>query len=185
MRDGRDVALSLELVSWGGQSVYESAKMWTTMVADVQDFERQLQPGRLLTVKYEELLVSPAITMQKIGEFMGVDNPLEIASAYAQESESSEFNTNYDKWRKAMSPSDQRVYEAVAGRCLTAYGYERKYPDARLSLLEKIRYEIGIFVRLIRVNLYHGLSKLPQDKAKWQSSRLTRIFQPGKANSRE
>ena len=65
--------------------------------------------------------------MQKIGEFMGVgDDAFQIASDYARQAKGSEFSDNYDKWRKAMSPSDQRVYEAVAGPCLTFYGYERK-----------------------------------------------------------
>jgi hypothetical protein len=155
------------------------------MVWDVRVFEQQLSGGKLLTVKYEDLLSSPRETMLRIGEFMGVENPAEIAIAYETQANDSEFSNNYDKWRQVMSPDDQRVYEAVAGEALATCGYERNYPDAKLGLVQRLKFEIRIFIRLVRVNIYHALSSLPQDKQKWQASKWTRFFQPGKANPRE
>ena len=180
VRDGRDVALSLKGVAWGGNSSYEAAKNWQTMVDNVEAFKQMIPEDRLLTVKYEALLTQPEKTMRAIGEFIGSENINEIVTAYGQQANKSKYKHNFDKWRAAMTEKEQYVFEAVAGQALNQYDYPRVFEHAHLSTWQRYWYEFTIFMRLIKLNIYHRMSALPQDKKEWQSSKIMRIFQPGK-----
>lgn len=183
VRDGRDVALSLREVTWGGNSSYEAAKNWQAMIDNVERFKQKIPKERMLTVKYEELLSQPEQTMTAIGHFVGSDQVEEIVNAYVEQTKNSKFKNNFDKWRTAMSQQEQYVFEAVAGDALAQYGYHRSFQQANLSIGQKCWYECKIFLRLVKLNIYHRLSVLPQDKKEWQSSKLKRMFQPGKLKS--
>ncbi len=185
LRDGRDVALSLRHVNWGGNSAYEAAKGWETMVSNVREFEQQLLPGQLLTIKYEDILRDPYESMLKLGVFIGEKDPEKIALAYEKQARNSTLKNNYDKWQTEMSIKDQKIYEAIAGPSLSICGYETYYPEAKLASFERLRLEFRIFIRLVKLNFDHKMSKLPQDKRKWQSSKLLNLFQPGRNNPRE
>ena len=183
MRDGRDVALSLQQVPWGGQSVYEAACDWVRMVLAVRQFEARVPEDTVLTVRYEDLLQRPGATIDEMGRFLGIADRATIKTQYEQVAQRSEMKQNFDKWRNAMSPSDQIVFEAVAGDVLTHYGYERCYPNARIGQLSRMWYETERFVRRVRGTLYHSLSQLPIDSRKWKptrfSSRIQDLIQPG------
>ena len=185
VRDGRDVALSLKDVTWGGNSAYESAKNWQKMVDNVASFKQVIPEDRLLTVKYEELLAEPFNTMLAIGRFMGAPNAEEIAHAYQTQARSSKFKNNFDKWRAAMTEQEQAVFESVAGNALDAYNYPKLYPNASLSVVRKAWYELLIILRLVKLNIYHRMSALPQDKGEWQTSKFKRLFRPGRLKSKD
>lgn len=176
LRDGRDVALSLKPLTWGGHSTYEAAKIWRDEVFRVSRFKQQVAPEKLLTIKYEELLLHPGKTISKIGEFLGQENMPELIAGYQKEAEQNPYRKNFHKWRESMSQHDQKVYEAVAGPALAECGYEIRFPEARLNRLQLLNFEIQRFIRLVKINLYHILSTLPQDKKKWQSSVFSAVL---------
>ncbi len=182
VRDGRDVALSLRNVPWGGHSVYEAATIWKSMIKTVRDFEQRVSPTRLLTVRYEDLLNKPGKTISAIGAFIGEKNMQEIRTGYVSAVEENQLRSNFGKWQSEMSAEDQRVYEAVAGNALTDLGYERLYPQAKLGVANKLTYKSSELLRKIRLNIYHLQSHLPQDTKKSKKSKIMELVKPGDRN---
>ena len=178
-RDGRDVALSLKDVPWGGQSVYESALEWRKMVRAVEDFRKVCPEDRLLTVRYEDLLSSPHDAMMKICDFMQVDNGGDIAKGFEQETVQNQKKNNFDKWKNAMSEREIQVFEAICGQELRNCNYERRFEDASLGFYQSSKYKLKRYHRLIKLNLYQMGRKLPQDTLQGQPTKIKALFQPG------
>jgi hypothetical protein len=153
------------------------------MVESVRAFEQQVSADRILTVKYEQLLQHPGETIEEIAKFLRAQDRASLRARYVDSSKQNRLSGNYDKWRTAMSSRDQFVFEAVAGKILTEYGYERRYPEARLGRGAKLGYEVAGFLRKVRVNIYHSFSKLPIGSSKWRPAwlpaRVLEIVQPG------
>ena len=180
VRDGRDVALSLREVPWGGHSTYTAARIWRNMVRTVAEFEGRLPAGRLLRIRYEDLLGDPVTTFRKIGEFVGQDDLDTLCTRYEQAAAENRLQSNFDKWRQGMSARDQQVYEAVAGEELAQLGYARVYPQARLSLFSNAWYRLEEFLRKVKLNLYHRQDSLPLDARTSRRGLLVRLLQPGR-----
>ena len=182
VRDGRDVALSLKNVPWGGHSVYMAAAKWKKMASAVRKFEKRVKPGSILTIRYEDLLNKPGETIEAIGHFVGQIDMAEIRGKYEKAALENELGSNFGKWRNNMPVEDQQVYEAVVGDTLTDFGYERCYPNAHLGYWPRFVYRVKEGLRMIRLNLYHLQSQLPQDLNKLKTSKLSDLVQPGKTN---
>jgi hypothetical protein len=183
VRDGRDVALSLRDVPWGGHSVYVAATIWKNMIVTVREFEKRIKPGSLLAIRYEDLLSNPGETIESIGNFIGQKDMPEIRTKYEKAAKENELRSNYGKWHNNMSIEDQQVYEAIAGSALTEFGYERRFPHARLSYWRRSAYWVRELLRKIRVNIYHLQSHLPLDTRKSKKSKITKLVQPGNTNN--
>jgi hypothetical protein len=175
LRDGRDVALSLKPVAWGGHSTYEAAKIWRDEVNRVIRFKKQIDPERFLTIRYEDLLGQPGESISRIGKFLGQENIRELSTAYQKEAEANPYRNNFDKWREAMPLDEQKIFEAVAGPALAECGYETRFPESRLTGIQTLKFEIQRYIRLVRINLYHIMSDLPQEE-KWRSSKLSNLL---------
>lgn len=184
VRDGRDVALSLKNVPWGGHSVYTAANIWRSMISTVAEFEQRVKPGSLLTIRYEDLLEKPGETIEAIATFVGENNISVIRENYEKAAKENLLQSNFGKWRKEMSEEDQQVYEAIAGHELTQFGYHRCHTDARLGFWKKASYQANEWLRKIKLNLYHLQSHLPLDTKKSKKSKVAMLVQPGKTNRR-
>ena len=189
MRDGRDVALSLRYVPWGGKSVYEAARDWARMVQTVGRFRKELPDNRILTVSYERLLQYPGDTIDDFAHFLGVSDQIGLRERYEDAARQNELRNNFDKWRTEMSLEDQEVFEAVAGGVLSECGYERRFPNAKLGATKIFGYELLTFLRRIRVTVYHSFSKLPINTGKWKpawlSARIVEMVQPGASGKKK
>lgn len=179
VRDGRDVALSLKHVPWGGHSPYAAAMIWRDMVETVNDFEKTVRPGALLRIRYEDLLDRPGDTIEAIGKFIGEDDMAPIRSGFEEAIKNSQLRSNFDKWVTAMSAKEQQVYEAVAGDVLSKLGYKRIYPQAKLGHAKKLAYQSVEFMRKIRLSIYHLQSHLPQDTKQSKKSKFLDLVKPG------
>lgn len=178
-RDGRDVALSLRNVSWGGQSVYEAAVDWRNMVRSVEEFKKIISPDRFLVLRYEDLLKRPGKEFRRIGGFLKVDNLSKLIEKFEEDACRNEKKNNFDKWKANMTAKDIEIFEAVAGKELSLYGYETIYKSPNLSKIREQFLKIQRLKRLIKLNLYNIGRKLPQDKKKWQQSKIRALFRPG------
>ncbi|MGH9186632.1 MAG: sulfotransferase family protein, partial [Acidimicrobiales bacterium] len=138
VRDGRDVALSMLDVDFGGVNVAHAAWMWASRLQAAETAGRGLGPNRYLRVRYEDLVDAPEAEMGRICDFL----TLEAEPAMLRHHERSDVvardlgtQPHHDHarlpvtaglrdWRAQMRPADVVSFETVAGPLLTELGYE-------------------------------------------------------------
>jgi hypothetical protein len=167
IRDGRDVALSV-LDTWGRRAHVDlvfAARSWVRRVAEACCSGGRFDPESYLELRYEDLVVEPEKELRRVCRFLDEDfHPKMLqfhltAEEWIQEGGFHDAVRNpltterIDRWRKEMSASDLRVFEAVAGPTLTGLGYElvsERPPTAtdrlRIAILSA-KYSIYRFVR--------------------------------------
>ena len=132
VRDGRDCAASC-LRRWGTHPVGTSARWREAMQAGRKAVETL--PGRYLEVVYEKVIVSPEEELRRICGFLDVpfDNAVLKAKRVRPKMtghSSAEIKPN----KNNRSLLEERGYaekiERIAGKELSARGYECKYPDS-------------------------------------------------------
>ncbi len=70
IRDGRDVAVSLAEVSWGTNDAAEAARTWAGQIRAGRLAAAQLDLGRYMEVRYEELVGEPHRVLREIAELI-------------------------------------------------------------------------------------------------------------------
>ena len=173
IRDGRDVALSV-LDTWGQRAHVDllfAAHTWKRRVTEARRSADQLRPELFLDLRYEDLVVDPEPPLHRICHFLGEDfhpNMLRFDLTAEESIQEGGFHdavrksltsNRVERWRREMSPSDLRVFEAVAGPNLTDLGYEvvgHGPPSAseriRIAVLSS-KYSIYRLVRLFSERL--------------------------------
>jgi Sulfotransferase family len=143
VRDGRDVALSVMRVPFGANNVWAAARWWAEGIRIGQEAERRY-PGRVLTVRYEELVTQPEPQTRRVCGFLGIPfAPDMLAIERTDATKILEDQTGWfteiwaginaspvGKWRRQMTLEERRVFAAVAGRELEALGYEVEEPSS-------------------------------------------------------
>lgn len=188
VRDGRDVALSLKNISWGGHSCYEAALNWKNMIHSIENFKQLIVPDRLLVIRYEDLLQNPGNTIRKIAQFMNSENIEDLVLRYERIASHNSLKSNFYKWRSDMPPRDVRDFEAVAGNELSLYGYECLYTNPEISFFRKLLLDTARFYRLLKLNIFFYGRTLPTDQKKWLtgiSGKIKTIFIPGSYRARK
>lgn len=149
VRDGRDVAVSWKKARFGPKHVYPAARRWSEHLAMARRLEARLGP-KFFELRYEDLLRDPETIVRQLCEFLRVEYLPQMLSpdpSYADYSADARNRANLPKavlagntgrWRQMLSRRELRIFEAVAGEDLEAYGYERACPGARLSRLEAL-----------------------------------------------
>jgi hypothetical protein len=116
VRDGRDVALSLLRVPFGPNNVWAAARFWAQGIRLGLDAAAR-HPGRVRTVRYEDVVADPPSALRPVCEFLGL--------AYGDEMLAIGIGADsVGTWRRDMSPRAQRVFASVAGAELELMGYE-------------------------------------------------------------
>jgi len=138
IRDGRDVALSV-LDTWGRRPHVDlvfAARSWNRRVVDARCSGARMGPESYIEIRYEDLVVEPERQLRRVCRILDEDFHPDMLRFHltAQESiREGEFHAavrnpltsnRVERWRKEMSASDLRVFEAVAGPILTDLGYE-------------------------------------------------------------
>ena len=140
IRDGRDVALSLEKQNWirpfprdRGKGLLVAALYWEWIV------KRGREGGKALGLdyqeaRYEELVGNPRETLAQLGTFVGqeldydrieqvgIGSVSEPNSSFSKETESGEFNP-VARWKASLSGDRLRDLECLAGKTLSDLGY--------------------------------------------------------------
>jgi sulfotransferase family protein len=146
-RDGRDVALSVMRVPFGANNVWAAARAWAQGIRLGLEAERS-HPDRVVTVRYEDLVARPAEEAARVSEFLGLEfreEMLEIERTDADKilKEQAGWFTNVwagintsavGKWKREMTPAQQRLFARVAGPELEAVGYEAGEPASVAGL---------------------------------------------------
>lgn len=146
VRDGRNVALSYGGVPFGPKNVAKAADLWRRRVAAGITSGRALPPGRYFELRYEQVVADPASQMRVLCDFLGLpfdEGMLEYTERArdAVLARSADHNprllegtkARLRDWAEEMPARQIEIFEAVAGNELTELGYDRRYPDPRLS----------------------------------------------------
>lgn len=123
IRDGRDVAMSLLKQHWGQKNIYKCAVYWKKCVASKTRLKELKRKGKVLEVKYEELLKKPELIMSQVYKFLEQEYDSKKMKALIDTIKAD----NYNKWKKFLSNREIRIFEGVAGTELAQEGYELKY----------------------------------------------------------
>jgi glycosyltransferase involved in cell wall biosynthesis len=142
IRDGRDVALSLEKQHWihpfpwdHGKELLTVALYWEWIV------NRGRRLGQALgadyrEVRYEDLVANPNSTLAEVGQFIGQDLDYELIQR-AGVGSVSQPNTSFEndtkaggfhpvaRWKKSLSEQQLGQVEGLIGLTLDELGYER------------------------------------------------------------
>jgi hypothetical protein len=153
VRDGRDVALSIMKMHWGLSSSYIAAKVWSQSLASLAAMQRQLGPGRLHVLFYEDLLLNPQVVLESVRDFLGLAKAEASIDAAVAELTSGARSANFNKWKREMSSRDLRMFEGQAAQWLQKYGYELSGNPTDIGWSDRLIYESKEIARLIKVNV--------------------------------
>ena len=145
VRDGRDVALSLDNIHFGPKNIFTAAHDWRDIVRKGDSFAATLPNERLFSLKYEELLENPAEKLKQIGSFLYANNlPVEIANKIDHEVPSILMRGNHSKWRKQWTESQRIAYEKIACKELREHGYRTLVttPSAEATFLQSTYWKV-------------------------------------------
>ena len=145
IRDPRDVARSSVGMGWAG-STYYGINHWEKTESDWAKYGRDLPAERVMTVRYEELIVEPELWLHRMCDFIGVpyqDAMLEYdqTTTYKKPDPSLIF-----QWKHKQTPMEIGLVEGRVGPLMAELGYEPSGQDpvipgvvmrARLALQQK------------------------------------------------
>jgi sulfotransferase family protein/glycosyl transferase family 1 len=145
IRDGRDVATSLQQVAWGVKNTYDAARSWARHVGEGMAAGQRLGPHRYMEIRYEELVRAPERTMAEVCQFIGLRFEAGMLHYFERAAEIiapdpwPQFHHNLfapitsglRDWRRDLSARDVAVFEAVSGELLAELGYELAFTRRR------------------------------------------------------
>jgi hypothetical protein len=112
-RDGRDVWCSSRKFWWGPKTVNGCAEWWKENLR-IADLIHKEFPGRMLEIKYEDLLIHPQEALKEIFEFIEVE-PVPVSYEISSRSVS--------RYKSEMSPEELDRFAQIAGASLEKRGY--------------------------------------------------------------
>ncbi len=156
IRDGRDVALSLERAGWVAnfpwdkrRKVHVAGLHWEWAVTRGRKEAGELGSD-YMEVSFEDLVSDPRTTLNGIASFidhdLDYDHILENAvgslkrpnTSFGTEAKDGAFNP-VGRWKQGLTDDDLAVFEALVGRTLKRLGYELGSDEAELSSAMSLR----------------------------------------------
>jgi hypothetical protein len=176
IRDGRDVALSRTEASWGTVRLDHEALLWRSQVEQGHADGVRLGGARYREIRYEDLLDDPERIARELCAFVDIDfdpsmlryheraAPLVDTLAIPQEHQNllRPPTKGLRDWRSQLSPADAARFEALAGRTLRRFGYERTTEAVPVAtraraLRDRGRYAAVTRYRSARSAVWHAL----------------------------
>lgn len=123
LRDPRDVARSAIGMGWAG-NVYFGVEHWIASELDFERLSAKVAPGRILTIKNEDLIAETVRELSRLCAFFGVAYDPLMLTYPATTTYAAPDPALIAQWRRQLSARDVGLVEAKAGAMLTARGYE-------------------------------------------------------------
>ncbi|MCJ2166237.1 MULTISPECIES: sulfotransferase [unclassified Pseudodesulfovibrio] len=113
VRDGRDVALSMQNVAWGEKDYVKALDWWAEEMRETMRVVDSLPESAVLTVRYEDLVTEPNAVMAGIADFIGAtpSHDLDI------------FASSVGRWKDEMPTEAQEHAVTRHGELLERLGY--------------------------------------------------------------
>lgn len=157
-RDGRDVALSHGTMPYGVSNIAECAERWVHRLTVNLKMGAILGDRRYMAVRYEDLVLDSARTLQEICHFIGIPYADEMLGYYKMVEDKVPKEKRWlwpelDKpparekayaWERSMSKTKRDVFEGVAGDLLRELGY--KAYDTVPKSVSRYAYELWCFI---------------------------------------
>ena len=125
VRDGRDVARSLEKLSLGQINLPTSTQVWADGVMDAVRFELA-NPGQTLVVRYEDLVRFPVETLNRAFRWLEVEPcGQQVMETWTRAGHRID-TTRVGLWVTEMDSASNHTYWAANGNLLRSMGY---YPE--------------------------------------------------------
>jgi hypothetical protein len=137
IRDGRDVAASLVKSHFGPRRLEEGALYWRRYVSRGLSAGRSLPPERYQEVRYEDLVESPAETLERLTRFLDLPFDESMLSYHERADDLLGGMRRTDHlqglhrpvkavsdWRTTMSSEEVRMFALLAGDLAAELGYE-------------------------------------------------------------
>jgi sulfotransferase family protein len=150
IRDGRDVALSLEKQAWikpfpweRGKTLAVAALYWEWIVRKGRTDGGTLGPD-YIEIHYEDLVLRPREVLEGLSRFVGqnldyekiegvgIGSVSEPNSSFSIETRTGEFNP-VCRWKTTLSAAQVAELEALVGATLEELGYELQSPQGPSS----------------------------------------------------
>lgn len=156
VRDGRDVALSMLDVDFGGVNISHAAWLWSRRVRAAQRAGAVLGPSRYQVIRYEELVEEPTRVLSSVCDLLELsfdpamlryfEAPDRVVRGLGSQGHHDHLQlpltTGLRDWRTQMRPAEVRRFESVAGDVLVELGYERDSdavaPDTRAGVVSRV-----------------------------------------------
>jgi hypothetical protein len=145
VRDGRDVALAMLDVDFGGVNITHAAWIWSQRTARAHHAGLRLGPASYLVVRYEDLVEDSERELFRICDFLALphdagmvryfERPDAVAGGLQGQEHHGHLNLPVTKglrnWRRQMREVDVARFERVARPMLIELGYEPVTPVPR------------------------------------------------------
>lgn len=134
VRDGRAVFNSVKGLAWGPRTPFAAATWWASQVAPGLALEQALGPERVMRVRYEDLVLDPDATLQRLCKFAGIRFVPEMIagggvklSPYASDVHpnigQSPLVSRMNAWEKQLSPEEAEGFTLTTTALLHWLGY--------------------------------------------------------------
>lgn len=146
IRDGRDVALSMEKQGWirpftwdRKRSLLAPALYWRWIVMKGRE-DSQIMGSNYLEVHYEDLVAEPRQALGRIGRFIdhdldydrilrtGIGSVSHPNTSFGHGQEKTEFSP-VERWRKLLTTGELSALESIMGDLLADLGYPLSNPS--------------------------------------------------------
>jgi hypothetical protein len=171
IRDGRDVAVSLNKIGWirpypwdRTRSVITAGIFWRWIVSKGLVYGRSM--GKDYTeVHYEDLVAQPQQTLARLGEFLQHDldyDRIQQAGLGSLQNPNSSFKddratTDFSpvgRWKTVLSPEQVKDLETAIGDLLTNLDYSLETPREKLTKLPAVQLMTLLYPTVFDVKLW-------------------------------
>lgn len=153
VRDGRGVVNSYMENKWGlGTNVYTGALRWKEEVTLQMKFVENFKNNSMI-IRYEDLVADLSGTLHNVCDFLNIsfeDSMLDYYkgdAGFGLNKENRHTNKAPDlalaeKWKVKLSPRQIGIINSVANNTLNSHGYKTDAPEIKISLIERLYYEL-------------------------------------------
>ena len=139
VRDPRACIASLRKLNWYDGSIVPSVELWERSLRSVDAMRGSLAPDQLLDIQYEELVLDPEATLERVTGFIWAsaneDAMAQMLRYYeVKETRSARYHSNLERpldasrvssWTESLSPAEIAFVEEETAPLMERWGYER------------------------------------------------------------
>ena len=136
LRDGRDTVSSMLKMPWRSPSLIENIESWLRYIKLGEAAQRHFPSDRLLSLRYEDLLLEPEKSLRLVCDFIGVEYEDSLLSDSNSESIFANWEADWKHkasqeidpsrigvWREELDPDAAAIVNNLLGSSLERLGY--------------------------------------------------------------
>lgn len=150
IRDPRAVYASVKDLDWGANSSLRLSEIWNEYTTHYFSLQK-LFPNKICLIKYEDILLNPALEIKKLCEFSAItydDTMLEAKGFKIPGYTASQHNlvgkkldkNRIEKWKDELNEKDILIIESKCRYIMNAFGYSTSQDiNYRIGAKEKVK----------------------------------------------